>query len=527
MNLNISINQQFVKRLQNRLERFPWGMVLFWVCVTLSIAAGIYAYVNNIILVYGDAESHLNISKRVVSGLTAGFAQLGGIWLPLPHLLMLPFVYFDPLWRTGLAGTIVSGISYIITALTLYKLVLLVTRNKVASGFASLVFAVNPNILYMQTTPLTEMPLIAFMTLSTYFFIKYIYDETDYLSLILAAFFAFCSSLSRYDGWFLVMFEAMIIILKDIVHPKLWKKMEGKFVLFCTLAFFGVALWLLWGFVILGDPLYFTHSQFSAKSQQQSWLSHHELPAYKDLAVAVLYYIVDTISNVGLVVFFLGVVGFIMYLRNRREISRFLIITLLLVPFAFNVVALFLGQSVIFIPDITPVGYEWRLFNVRYGILMVSIIAFFIGYFFYKSSVKGKILIVSLFLFQYLLFGIGYSRTITLDDGLYGLSAAKHPEAEIWMRQHYDSGLVLLDDYARTMSVIKTNIPMQNVIYVGTKPYWEISLRHPEQYATWVIMQKNDDVWKHIYDNPAVRGDLFKYFHKVYTSPEILIFRKA
>ncbi len=39
-------------------------------------------------------------------------------------------------------------------------------------------------------------------------------------------------------------------------------------------------------------------------------------------------------------------------------------------------------------------------------------------------------------------------------------------------------------------------------------------------------MQKNDAVWVHIYENIAIRGRLYKYFNKVYTSSEILIFKR-
>jgi hypothetical protein len=39
-------------------------------------------------------------------------------------------------------------------------------------------------------------------------------------------------------------------------------------------------------------------------------------------------------------------------------------------------------------------------------------------------------------------------------------------------------------------------------------------------------MQKDDEVWKHLYDDPKVQGRLYKYFSKAYTSPEILIFKR-
>src|ERR1700745_405157 len=81
-----------------------------------AIAATFYFYQHHMLVAYGDAESHLNIAKRVVDSLTPGFAQLGGIWLPLPHILMAPLVWFDPLWRTGLAGSIVSGTAFVISS---------------------------------------------------------------------------------------------------------------------------------------------------------------------------------------------------------------------------------------------------------------------------------------------------------------------------------------------------------------------------------------------------------------------------
>ena len=45
-------------------------------------------------LYYGDAEAHLNLARRVVDSRTPGLSQIGPVWLPLPHLLMLPLVIF-------------------------------------------------------------------------------------------------------------------------------------------------------------------------------------------------------------------------------------------------------------------------------------------------------------------------------------------------------------------------------------------------------------------------------------------------
>jgi hypothetical protein len=183
-------------------------------------------------------------------------------------------------------------------------------------------------------------------------------------------------------------------------------------------------------------------------------------------------------------------------------------------------------QSVIFIPHLTPVSFEWRLFNVRYGVMMVPVVAVFIGYLFSRIGWQKQALVIALCFLQLFLFQSGYSSVISYADGVEGLSHAKRPDAEVWMKEHYDGGLVLMDDYARTISIIRSGIPMQSVIYIGNKPYWEESLKEPEKYATWVVLQKSDAVWNQLYQNDERQKRLYTYFEKAYTSPDIMIFKR-
>ncbi len=532
MKVNVSYknHQPFFTKVSFWANNLQWEKVVFLFSLVVSVLATLYSYIHGYVIVYGDAESHLNIAKRVVDSLTPGMAQLGGIWLPLPHLLMVPFVAFDPLWRTGLAGSIVSGVAFVTSCVFLFKLMKLLTHHLTASLFAVGLFAFNPSVLYIQSTPMTEMPLIALFIVSTYFFVKFVKNPDDILSLILAAFFGFLATLTRYDGWFLVLFQAagIIVVSLSLRHFRnQWSRMEGKLILYSTLAFFGILLWFVWDWLILGDPLYFTHSEFSAKSQQSQWLARGELPAYQNLVMSFLYYLLTTMSTTGILVFSIGIAGLFYFLFVNKYRHRFLIALIAIVPFIFYVVTLYMGQSVIFLPSITPKTFEWQLFNVRYGLMMVPVIALFAGYLYTRSSKQSKVFLLVLATIQIGLFAVGYSKNIVLEDGLTGLSAAKNPDAQRWMAENYDYGLVLLDDYARTLSVVKSNIPMENVIYIGNKPYWEESFIEPEKYARWIIMQKDDQVWKHLNDDPAMQGRLFKYFHKVYTSEEILIFRRS
>ena len=48
--------------------------------------------------------------------------QLGGVWLPLPHLLMVPFVQKMEWWQSGLAGMWPSLACYILGVVGFYRL---------------------------------------------------------------------------------------------------------------------------------------------------------------------------------------------------------------------------------------------------------------------------------------------------------------------------------------------------------------------------------------------------------------------
>src|SRR5271169_4199165 len=68
------------------------------------------------LLLYGDAVAHINIARRVFDSQTPGLLQLGTVWLPLPHLLMMPFLLSDTAWQTGVGGSIPSMLAYVFGA---------------------------------------------------------------------------------------------------------------------------------------------------------------------------------------------------------------------------------------------------------------------------------------------------------------------------------------------------------------------------------------------------------------------------
>jgi len=67
--------------------------ILAWLTAWVSIFSFLFYLRRGDALLYGDAVAHINIARRVFDSRTPGLLQLGTVWLPLPHLLMIPFLF--------------------------------------------------------------------------------------------------------------------------------------------------------------------------------------------------------------------------------------------------------------------------------------------------------------------------------------------------------------------------------------------------------------------------------------------------
>src|SRR5262245_4742945 len=143
----------------------------------ISVASFFYYLRHGDLLLYGDAVAHINIARRVFDSRTPGPWQLGTVWLPLPHLLMMPFLVSRWLWQTGIGGSIPSLVAYVASVGGIFRLMqVLLAGNfdhptgKFAAWLAAAAFALNPNGIYLQTTAMTELLYLAFFIWAMVFF---------------------------------------------------------------------------------------------------------------------------------------------------------------------------------------------------------------------------------------------------------------------------------------------------------------------------------------------------------------------
>ena len=154
-------------------DRFP---KLLGLCgLLIGIAAAIFYYQHGLTLSHYDAKAHLVVARRVLDSLTPEYSQIGAVWLPLPHLLNLLPVQIDFFYRTGASAVAISIASFVLACYAIAYLVLRVTGSRAAAAISAALFALNPDVLYLQSTPMTEPLLFGLVLLS----ISLVYDWVE------------------------------------------------------------------------------------------------------------------------------------------------------------------------------------------------------------------------------------------------------------------------------------------------------------------------------------------------------------
>jgi hypothetical protein len=125
----------------------------------LGSAAAVHYYGLGLTLAHYDARAHLVVARRVFDSLTPGWQQVGAVWLPLPHIANALPVQIDWFYRSGASGVAISIASMALAAWAIARLTHLAAGSIIGGGVAAALLMLNPNVLYLQSTPMTE-PLL-------------------------------------------------------------------------------------------------------------------------------------------------------------------------------------------------------------------------------------------------------------------------------------------------------------------------------------------------------------------------------
>jgi dolichyl-phosphate-mannose-protein mannosyltransferase len=364
----------------------------------LSLLAFLFFYRNGELLLWGDAIAHLNIARRLYDSMRPGSDQLGSVWLPLPHLLVAPFVANDWLWRSGVGGSIPSMVSYVLGVVGVFRLVRS-RASRTGAWLAAAIYGLNPSLLYMQATAMTESVFLAALVWSIVYFDDFLrgLDEGDAdlasrgierCGAALAA-----AIFTRYDGWFLAFVVGLCAVSalsarkwNEIRAPREDAGRSGQRRLLRSMAAFLLllalcpALWLAHNYKINRRPLDWLNGPYSARAIERRIALHFgetPLPGNRHPIVAAEYFLKAARMNTGegpaeYWPIALASGGLLIAVLRPRRFGALLLLWLPLPFYAFSIAY---GSVPVYVPEWWPFSY----YNVRYGLELLPAIAVFAG----------------------------------------------------------------------------------------------------------------------------------------------------
>lgn len=125
-------------------------------------AAAAWHYASlDLTLSHYDARGHLIVARRISDSLTPGWRQFGALWLPLPHVLNAIPVQWMWNYQTGFSGVAINILAMAAGLGALMRWIVRRTGSAPAAIAGGVMVMANPNVLYLQSTPMTEPLLFA------------------------------------------------------------------------------------------------------------------------------------------------------------------------------------------------------------------------------------------------------------------------------------------------------------------------------------------------------------------------------
>ena len=438
----------------------------------IGTLAAIWVHAHGYTLYYGDAEAHLNIARRVVDSRTPGYSQIGTVWLPLPHALMMPFVRSDEMWRSGMAAAFPGVACFVLAGTLLYAAGRFSFGSFGAGIAAALLFALNPNILYLAATPMTEPVYLAAVAGILFFTLRG--------NAFVAGLFSCAASLTRYEGWALIPVVALVLLIS-----RGWRRA----IAFGVVASLAPLYWLGHNWVYFGNPLEFYNGPNS-----NIMINRGTYPGEHDWSKAWLYYrsAVQLCCGWGLVV--VGVIGTAAALVRRAWWA----IAILIVPPMFFVLSMHSSSTPIFMPHLWPNSY----YNTRYGLAALPLLAFggaaLVGFApdRFRSAALALVLLIAITPW---LADPRPGAWITWKESQVNsvTRRAWTEEAASFFRANYRRGDGIVFGFGDLTGVVRqAGIPLREVLHDGNNPEFDAVIARPDLFLHehWALAISADEV---------------------------------
>jgi Dolichyl-phosphate-mannose-protein mannosyltransferase len=496
-----------------REETFPIALA----SAVLGFVALLLSYGRGYMLLYGDAVAHLGIARRILDSRNPGISQLGGVWLPLPHLLILPFVQKIEWWQNGLAGAWPSLICYILGVIGIYRLARWMMTPRWAFA-ATAFFAVNPNLLYLATTAMTEPLFLALLIWTTLLTVECVAAIRAAKigrvgrRLLLIGLLILAAVFTRYDGWVLGAAVWCILTWQLSRMKDIWRKVGFSFAVFTILIVAGPMSWLAYNQHFFHDALDFMRGPYSAAAIEKKTTppgSSHYHGWHNPIWSAVLYTRTAQLDAAAWETGFVGmaaaIAGLVLSIRRRFLLSALL----LWMPLPFYIYSIAYGSVPIFIPPLWPHSH----YNSRYGMEMLPALAlygcFALEWLHQRLKVEKPLIarllnpvVLSLIVVNALF--MMYSVPLVLQEAKANSTTRVAFETALANElKSYPAGVpILMYNSDHVGALQQAGIPLRQTLNEGDYDSWKAALARPAESAAYVVAIAGDQVSQAVAEHP-------------------------
>jgi len=477
-------------------RKVPGTRIVALLAAVVGYVACLYTIGHGTNLDYSDAQSHLTIARRIFDSKAPGFEQLGTVWLPMPHLLLAPFVVNMWLFSTGWAAGLLGILALSATATGLYLIAARLGLGRAGRLATTLVVLANPAVLYVYTTALTEPVLIMCIVGGMAGLAHWSTSRRRMSAGELAVFAGIPSAaavLSRYEGWALVMTGTLFVLIVSKRRTGQWREaltMAGGYVMIPAAA---VLWWLSYNWAIYGKPLEFMFGQYSAYAQQKNITDGGLLPTKGNLGLTLTTFHWSLLETAGVAVLALAACGAVVLVFRRGFANSTLLVAVTGSAYAFALLSLFLGQTAINNDHSLPTTW-W---NNRFALTALPLVAVLVAVFVQELTRPARLRpwLICALLGALVVQNVWWNedptgRLAVLAEGrMSAESTTNSTAAARWLNQHYESGGILMDESARGNAVLPVmGIPLKEIYNRASGDYFAPALDDPAKYAKWVFV---------------------------------------
>ncbi|HEX5475550.1 MAG TPA: hypothetical protein VFX12_12900 [Vicinamibacterales bacterium] len=474
-----------------------------------GIAAAAHYARLGLTLAHYDARAHLVVARRIFDSLTPGWQQIGAVWLPLPHLLNMVPVQIDALYRNGFSGVAISIASMAVAAWAVAVLVQRATGSALGGFVAAALLMLNPDVLYLQSTPMTEPLLFGTTFLSVALVARWLdrLEQQPDHSAAAPGWALTAACLTRYEAWPIT--GAALVLAWLVLMRRGWRPLRAARTVarLASWPAWTIALFLVNSRITVGA--WFVSSGFFVPNNAEGL--GHPLGAWHQVWQGLFLLTGPALPRIGWIAMALLVVA---YVRSRARASIVLVLALAAcaaLPWA----AYYKGHPVRLRYDVPLVAAAAAIVGVGIGVLPRRL----------RAAVG--VLVVALAVWQARPFD-RHAPVIT-ESQLDARNTIGRRAVTAYLVLHRDGEPILMSmgslaHYMHDLSY--DDFAIRDFVHEGNGELWKQAMAAPRPFVGWIVVEEHAEGGDALYWRGKNDPSFFAGFDRVAEGGGVALYQR-